>query len=85
MNKEVFIIRHGQTDLNKDHIVQGSGVDSSLNAYGRKQAAAFYKLYKNQAFEVVLTSALKRTHETVAPFLERGLPWEQHPSINEIS
>jgi probable phosphoglycerate mutase len=29
--KTIYLIRHGQTDFNKQGIVQGSGVDSSLN------------------------------------------------------
>ena len=83
-DKHVYIIRHGETDLNRRRIVQGSGVDSSLNDKGRAQAWAFYRRYQDVDFDAVLTSTLQRTHETVAPFLKDGLPWEQHPEINEI-
>ncbi|MFN7119787.1 MAG: histidine phosphatase family protein [Saprospiraceae bacterium] len=84
-NKTIYIIRHGETDLNRQGIVQGSGVDAPLNELGRQQAQAFYDLYKVVPFEVVLTSALQRTHQTVAPFLETGLPWEQFADINEMN
>ncbi|MFK7933060.1 MAG: histidine phosphatase family protein [Saprospiraceae bacterium] len=85
MKKHIYIIRHGQTDMNLNGIVQGSGVDSSLNDTGRAQAAAFHKMYKNVPFEIVITSRLKRTHETAQPFLDVGITWEQMSEINEIS
>ncbi|MCB9284476.1 MAG: histidine phosphatase family protein [Lewinellaceae bacterium] len=85
MNKQIFIIRHGETEYNRKGIVQGSGVDSDLNDLGRAQARAFYEHYQDEPFEVVLTSRLRRTHQTVEPFLQRGLPWEQFEEINEIS
>ncbi|HNU42529.1 MAG TPA: histidine phosphatase family protein, partial [Cyclobacteriaceae bacterium] len=34
ITKKIYIIRHGQTDFNLKGIVQGSGVDSSLNVRG---------------------------------------------------
>lgn len=85
MQKEIYIIRHGETDYNRQGIVQGQGVDTSLNALGRRQARAFYEQYREIVFEAVLTSRLRRTHETVQPFLEQGLPWEQFADINEIA
>lgn len=85
MQKLIYIIRHGETELNRRRIVQGRGVDASLNETGRAQGRAFYDYYGAVDFEVVLTSTLRRTHETVAPFLEKGVAWEQHPEIDEIS
>lgn len=66
----LYIIRHGETALNRQNIVQGSGVDSDLNATGHKQAQLFFNYYQNISFDVIITSALKRTHQTVAPFLK---------------
>lgn len=83
-DKTIYILRHGQTDYNLRGIVQGGGVDTSLNATGQAQAQAFYDKYQHLPFAKVLTSSLKRTHETVAPFLAEGLDWEQHPEINEM-
>ncbi|MEM9886213.1 MAG: histidine phosphatase family protein [Bacteroidota bacterium] len=81
----IYIFRHGETEYNRLGIVQGSGVDTSLNEKGKAQAQAFFEYYQEESFEVVLTSALKRTHETVAPFIDKGLAWEQFPEINEMS
>lgn len=85
MLREFYIIRHGETDLNKQGIVQGRGVDPPLNDLGRKQALLFYKYYQNEPFEIIYTSTLRRAYETVAPFIEKGIPWEKHPELDEIS
>ncbi len=85
MTKTIFIVRHGETEYNKLRRVQGSGIDSSLNEKGRAQARAFYDFYKNEPFEVVLTSDLVRTHETAEHFIKAGLPWEQWTEIQEMS
>ena len=66
----LYIIRHGETALNRQNIVQGSGVDSDLNGTGHEQARLFFNYYQNITFDLVVTSALKRTHQTVAPFLK---------------
>lgn len=85
MRKEIYLVRHGETDFNKKKIIQGSGVDSSLNETGTKQSQALFQHYKHLDFEVVITSALVRTHQTVAPFIDLGIPWERHASINEMN
>lgn len=84
-SKKIYIIRHGQTDYNLQGIVQGSGVDSSLNATGRAQAQAFFEMYGDVVFDKIYTSSLKRTAQTVARFLEKGIPHEALSGLNEIS
>lgn len=83
--KKIYIVRHGQTDLNLRGIVQGSGVDSSLNDTGRAQASAFFDAYKHILFDKVYTSALKRTKESVEKFVNLGIPTEALSGLNEIS
>jgi broad specificity phosphatase PhoE len=83
--KTIYLIRHGQTEYNKAGIVQGGGVDSDLNALGRKQAQAFFETYQSVPFDKIYTSSLKRTHQSVQPFLEKQIPWEILPGLNEIS
>ncbi|WP_129714177.1 histidine phosphatase family protein [Pedobacter sp. SYP-B3415] len=85
MDKELYIIRHGETELNRLGIVQGRGIDADLNDTGRAQAAAFYETYKNVAFDKVYTSTLKRTHQTVQGFIDSGLPWEQLSGLDELA
>jgi len=85
MDKELYIIRHGETDLNKQGIVQGRGINSDLNDTGRAQAAAFYNKYKDVPFEKIYTSKLKRTHQTVQSFIDLGIPWEQLEGLDELA
>lgn len=85
IEKEIYIIRHGQTALNAQGIVQGKGIDASLNDFGRKQAAAFYQAYKHVKFEVVYTSSLTRTKETAEAFIKAGIPHIADPNLDEIS
>jgi phosphoserine phosphatase len=82
---KIFFLRHAETELNKKGIVQGSGVDADLNETGRNQARAFYEAYSHLEFDLVVTSALKRTHQTAEGFIQRGIPWVSNAQINEIS
>jgi len=84
-SKKIYLIRHGQTDYNLRGIVQGSGVDSSLNDNGRAQAMAFFNAYGHMPFDLIYTSSLKRTVESVHQFIALGLPHEKLSGLNEIS
>ncbi|MES2559340.1 MAG: histidine phosphatase family protein [Bacteroidota bacterium] len=84
-SKNLFIIRHGETEFNKLNIVQGSGVDTDLNETGLAQAGRFYEIYRQHPFEAVYTSALKRSQQSVAGFLQSGIPHVIMPELNEIS
>jgi broad specificity phosphatase PhoE len=84
-SKKIYLVRHGQTDFNLKGIVQGSGIDSSLNERGKAQAVAFYSCYKSVPFDKVYTSTLKRTKETVQAFIDAGIPQESMSGLNEIS
>ena len=82
----LYIIRHGETELNRKGIVQGSGVDSELNKSGRTQARMFFEYYKNIHFDYIISSNLKRTHQTIEPFLRRKAhkEWIKMAELNEI-
>lgn len=81
---KVYLIRHGETDFNRRNIIQGSGVDTDLNDTGRAQGKAFHQHHGHHPFELVVTSALKRTKQTVHHFLEAGLPHLSDARINEL-
>lgn len=83
--QKIYLVRHGQTDYNLKGIVQGSGVDASLNDTGRAQARAFFEAYRHIPFDRIYTSLLKRSQETVQPFAELGLRVESKKALNEIS
>lgn len=84
--KQIFIIRHGETDNNKFHRIQGSGVDASLNELGREQAEAIAVALEKYPIQKVVTSSLKRTKETAAPFISRhpDVVVESYPDLVEM-
>jgi len=84
LKKTIYIIRHGETDLNKLGIVQGRGMDSELNEKGREQAEAFYRAYRHIPFDKIYTSTLKRTHQTVQKFIDSNIPWTQYSGLDEL-
>jgi broad specificity phosphatase PhoE len=85
IQKELYIIRHGQTDYNAKGIVQGKGVNLSLNEKGFRQADAFFKAYKHIPFDIIYTSTLKRAQESVGGFKALGIPLEIFSELDEIS
>ena len=83
--KKIYLVRHGETDYNKTGIVQGSGVNSALNKAGQTQADLFYNAYKDFPFEKIYTSSLRRTIQSVQRFIDKGIPHQILPGLNEIS
>jgi len=82
--KKIYLLRHGQTDYNLQGIIQGSGVDSSLNETGRWQAQRFFEAYQEVPFNKVYTSALQRSIQSVQGFIDKGIAHEAYPELNEI-
>lgn len=85
ISQKIYLVRHGQTDYNLQGIVQGSGIDASLNEKGRAQAQAFYNAYRLVPFDRIYTSCLKRSKESIASFINDGIAVEEHIELNEIS
>ena len=71
---KIFLVRHGQTDANLNHVVQGQS-DTPLNENGIRQAKDVASKLKNVNAEVVISSDLKRARQT-AEIISRtcGLP-----------
>ncbi len=84
MTKTLYIVRHGQTDLNKRGIIQGRGMDTDLNDEGRRQAMLFFEAYKSVPFDKIYISELKRTQQSVQPFIDEGIPFEKLPGLDEL-
>ncbi len=83
--KEIYFIRHGETDYNRRGIVQGSGVDEPINEVGRAQAQAFFDHYESQDFDLIMVSKLQRTRQTVDNFIKKGIPMLEDVRLNEMS
>src|SRR5476651_2236901 len=85
INKTLYIVRHGQTGLNKKGIVQGRGLDTELNAEGRLQADLFYQSYKNVAFDKIYISELRRTQQSIQQFIDLGIPYQKLAGLDELA
>lgn len=85
IQKTIHLIRHGQTDFNLKNIIQGSGIDSDLNATGIDQAKRFYEHYKDFPYQHVYTSQLKRAQQSVMQFINDGIPHTALSELNEIN
>lgn len=84
-SKRIFIVRHGETDYNRQGMVQGRGIDAPLNALGLNQAKAFYESYKQVHFDHVYVSDLRRTYQSIEGFIEDGVPFTRLGGLDEIS
>ena len=61
--KNIYVIRHGETDWNKDSRFQGQ-TDVPLNAKGQEQALALVPLMHQLQLESVYSSSLSRAYQT---------------------
>lgn len=85
IQKTLYIVRHGQTDLNKQGIVQGRGMDTNLNDEGLRQAAQFFNAYNDVPFDKIYVSELKRTQQSIQPFIDLGIPYEKLSGLDELA
>lgn len=59
----IYFVRHGQTEWNKNGIIQGH-MDIELNNEGKKQAQIVKEKLQDIKFDKVFSSPLKRAKET---------------------
>ena len=59
----IYLLRHGQTNINR-HGKYQSAVDKDLNEVGRRQAELLGKRLKNHSIDILYSSDLKRVVET---------------------
>ncbi len=68
---DIVFVRHGETDWNKTHRIQGT-TDNPLNETGVKQAHEAAEKLKGEKFDLIVSSPLKRARQT-ADILAKGL------------
>lgn len=84
---EIYLVRHGQTDANKNAIIQGR-IDNPLNNEGINQAKRVgqYLKQKNIGFDFCISSPLERaivTTEIIKNELKINIPTMIEPEIIE--
>ncbi len=81
---KIYLIRHGETDLNKEKRLQGQS-DFLLNEYGRKLAQLTGEALKDVPFDFAFSSPLSRALETTKLVLrDRQVPVITDKRIQEI-
>lgn len=63
MSTTIVLVRHGETDWNREHRFQGHA-DTRLNEEGRRQAQALAELLGGEHFVAAYSSPLQRAFET---------------------
>jgi probable phosphoglycerate mutase len=77
----IYLARHGQTDWNADHRLQGA-TDTVLNGAGREQAAKLAERLRGLKMDAVYSSTLRRSVET-ANTVRGSVPLEALAGLNE--
>ena len=75
MFSDLILVRHGETEYNRNLIIQG-WQDVPLNETGHRQAVLTARILRDEVFDEVWASDMKRTLETAEHILEfhPGIP-----------
>ncbi|XP_061767940.1 fructose-2,6-bisphosphatase TIGAR B isoform X2 [Nerophis ophidion] len=81
-------IRHGETQYNKDKLLQGQGVDTELSDTGVQQAEAVGRYLADVPFNQVFASNLQRAVQTATLIMAHntcspGVEMQQEPLLRE--
>ena len=84
MATTIVLVRHGETDWNRERRFQGHA-DVPLNDAGRAQAAELAARLDGERFSKIYTSPLRRAAETAEIMSARlGVEVEPHPALKEV-
>lgn len=81
---KLYIIRHGETDWNKERRLQGQS-DTMLNEYGIELARITSEALRDVSFDHIFSSPLKRAYRTAEIIRgERNIPIVTDDRLKEI-
>lgn len=78
----IYLVRHGQTDWNLQHRIQGS-TDIPLNDDGRRQAERAGKLLSRRSWDRLYSSPLSRAFET-ASIIGSTIGWHTPDTLDAL-
>lgn len=79
----IYLIRHGQTDWNRDRKIMGTG-PIPLSDEGRRSVGILAAALEKESIRVIYTSTVKRASETAAILAGRwGSSIVEEPLVNE--
>lgn len=79
----IILIRHGETAWNAERRLQGH-IDIALNAEGERQAEALAGALANERFDAIVSSDLKRAHQTAGAVARlHGVAVDTDPTLRE--
>ena len=82
---ELYLIRHGQTDLSRENRFSGS-IDPPLNAVGVRMADAFGAAYADRRWDAIVSSPSRRALDTGNALAGRvGIEMRIEPGLREIA
>lgn len=82
----IYLVRHGETDYNKQQRIQGQGIDADLNALGEKQSEALALYFKEVGLDHIFSSTLIRAKQTARIIADKkNMPVETFPDLVEMS
>jgi broad specificity phosphatase PhoE len=81
---QLVLIRHGETEWNRDRRIQGQ-TDIPLSNRGREQAHRLAHRLARERIDALYTSDLLRAHQTADPIASAlGLPVHTSPLLREV-
>lgn len=85
MAQRVILVRHGETDWNKEKRIQGGSSDPPLNETGREQAERLALRLSHDRLQAIYSSPLKRSLDTARVIARcHKLEVVVEPSLKEI-
>lgn len=82
----LFLVRHGETEYNKNGLMQGRGIDAPLNEDGKHQAQMVAKFLETEGAGEIISSSMRRAIETAVPLSENtGQNIQSYGELDEMN
>lgn len=82
----LYLVRHGETELNKVNKMQGRGIDAPLNTNGLKQANLVAEFLRDENPDQLFTSSLQRSIQTAKPLNDcSDCQVQSFPELDEMN